>query len=74
MNKESVFNFNAPDYLIDVSNLVRAHPNADVMVVRANFPYSQFDRNGDYSEDQAWRLLTYNWTDCQRRREALEGL
>ena len=63
VNKESVFNFNAPDYLIDVSNLVRAHPNADVMVVRANFPYSQFDGNGDYSEDQAWRLLTYNWTD-----------
>ena len=63
VNKESVFNFNAPDYLINISNIVQAHPNADVMVIRANFPYGQFDGNGDYSEDQAWRLLTYNWTD-----------
>jgi hypothetical protein len=63
VNKESVFNFNAPDYLIDISDIVQAHPDADLMVVRANFPYAQFDGNGDYSEDQAWRLLTYNWTD-----------
>ncbi len=33
------------------------------MVIRANFPRSEFDGNEDYNEDQAWRLLTYNWTD-----------
>ena len=33
------------------------------MVVRAIFPHSEFDPNGDYANDQAWRLLTYNWTD-----------
>ena len=33
------------------------------MVVRRNFPYSEFDPNGDYAYDQRWRLLTYDWTD-----------
>ncbi|HXG26677.1 MAG TPA: S8 family serine peptidase [Candidatus Binatia bacterium] len=61
--QESPANFNAPDYLIDITDLVDEHPDADLMVVRANFPRSQFDANGDYSADQAWRLLTYDWTD-----------
>ncbi len=60
---ESVYNFNAPDYLRDLTEDVEAHPDADLMVVRLNFPRDQFDADGDYSEDQAWRLLTYNWTD-----------
>jgi subtilisin family serine protease len=60
---ESVYNFNAPDYLIDISKVVKKHPQADLMVVRANYPRSEFDGNADYNEDQAWRLLTYNWTD-----------
>lgn len=63
VNKESAYNFNAPDYLLNLTSEVNAHPNADLMVVRANFPYAQFDGNGNYREDQAWRLLTYNWTD-----------
>ena len=33
------------------------------MVIRANYPRSEFDANNDYAEDQAWRLLTYDWTD-----------
>ncbi|HKF13911.1 MAG TPA: S8 family serine peptidase [Gaiellaceae bacterium] len=63
MAKESEYNFNAPDYLIDLTKLVKKHPQADLMVVRANYPRSQFDGDVDYDEDQAWRLLTYNWTD-----------
>ena len=63
VNKESTYNFNAPDYLVDITSLVQSHPDADLMVVRANYPRNEFDPNGDYSADQAWRLLTYNWTD-----------
>ena len=60
---ESAYTFNAPDYLIDVSQLVKRHPNAELMVVRMDFDHSQLDPNGDYTADQAWRMLTYNWTD-----------
>ncbi|HEX6196035.1 MAG TPA: S8 family serine peptidase [Jiangellaceae bacterium] len=63
VSTESPYNFNAPDYLIDISDRVEAHSDADLMVVRMNFPHDQFDPDGNYSADQAWRLLTYNWTD-----------
>ena len=33
------------------------------MIVRAIYPYSEFDPNGDYVNDQRWTLLAYNWTD-----------
>ncbi len=65
LNKESTYNFNAPDYLVDLTSLVQSHPDADLMVVRANYPRNEFDPNGDYTADQAWRLLTYNWTDVR---------
>ncbi|MGH9274074.1 MAG: S8 family serine peptidase, partial [Acidimicrobiales bacterium] len=60
---ESVYNFNAPDYLRDLTADVAAHPGADLMVIRLNFPRDQFDTDGDYSEEQDWRLLPYSWTD-----------
>lgn len=60
---ESPYNFDAPNYLMDLSDRVAAHPNADLMVVRLNYPRNQFDRNADYAADQGWRLLTYDWTD-----------
>jgi hypothetical protein len=63
LSNESAFNFNAPDYLLNITDQVKQHPKADLMVVRAIFPHSQLDPNGDYAADQAWRLLTYNWTD-----------
>jgi hypothetical protein len=64
ISKESPANFNAPDYLIDITDMVDAHPDADLMVIRANYPRSQFDGHPqNYDEDQAWRLLTYDWTD-----------
>ncbi len=62
-SQESPPAFNAPDYLIDISKLVRQHADANIMVVRANYDFSQFDGNHDYASDQAWRLLTYDWTD-----------
>jgi len=55
--------FNAPNYLVDITRLVRSHPGTDLMVIRANYPYAQFDPNNDYNADQQWRMVTYNWTD-----------
>ncbi|HEY7003061.1 MAG TPA: S8 family serine peptidase [Gaiellaceae bacterium] len=62
VSDESTFNFNAPDYLMDLTSLVKSHPS-DLMVIRANFPRKQFDGDADYTADQAWRLLAYDWTD-----------
>ena len=56
-------NFNAPDYLINITNNIKAHPDADLVVIRATYPHDKFDGNTDYQSDQAWRLLAYNWTD-----------
>ena len=61
--KESTGNFNAPDYLIDLTSKVKKHKDADLMVVKLEYPRSQFDGDNNLAEDQAWRLLTYNWTD-----------
>jgi len=63
ISQESTSNFNAPDYLMNITSMVNAHPDADLMVIRANYPRSEFDGNANYAADQAWRLLTYNWTD-----------
>ncbi|MFI7064595.1 hypothetical protein ACIBL3_26630 [Kribbella sp. NPDC050124] len=63
LSKESTANFNAPDYLIDLTKKVRQHRDADLMVVKLEYPRSQFDGDNNLTEDQGWRLLTYNWTD-----------
>lgn len=63
VSEESVNNFNAPDYLIDITDRVKDHRRSDLMVIRLNFPREQFDSNVDYVTDQDWRLLAYNWTD-----------
>ena len=63
LSKESVPNFNVPDYLIDISDAVAAHPNADMIAISASFPLSEFDVDSDYTYDQRWRLLAYDWTD-----------
>jgi Subtilase family len=65
---ESPYNFNAPDYLRDLSSMIKSHKNADLMVVRTTYPRAQFDPNGDYAADQAWRPLLYSWTDIDRDR------
>jgi hypothetical protein len=62
-SQESTSNFDVPDYLIDITDKIKAHPDADIVVIRATYPWSEFDGNGDNHSDQAWRLLAYNWTD-----------
>ncbi len=64
--KESEYSFNSPDYLLDLSSAINAHPNADLMVIRANYPHGQLDTNGDFEADQKWRMVTYRWTDANR--------
>ncbi len=63
LSQESAPNFNAPDYLMNITSNIKAHPDADLVVIRATYPHSEFDGNTDYKSDQAWRLLAYNWTD-----------
>ena len=63
ISQESVGNFNVPDYLIDISDMVAAHPNADMIAISANFNLDEFDVDHDYAYDQRWRLLAYDWTD-----------
>lgn len=60
VDQESRSNFNAPDYLFPIENVPE---NADLMIVSANFPFEQFDPDGDYEQNQLWRLLIYDWTD-----------
>ncbi len=63
VGKESPNSFNAPDYLINLTSQVKAHPSADLMVIRAIYPHSEFDPNADSVNDQRWTLLAYDWTD-----------
>ncbi|MGQ9599176.1 MAG: choice-of-anchor J domain-containing protein [Anaerolineae bacterium] len=37
--------------------------DTELMVVRQIFPYGEFDPNGDYTWDQRYYLMVYNWTD-----------
>ena len=37
--------------------------DTDLMIVRQMFPYDQFDPNGDYSWDNRFYLVVYNWQD-----------
>jgi hypothetical protein len=66
VSSESPYNFNAPDYLLDLTAMAKEHRDADLMVVRLNYPRDQFDPNADYVANQDWRLLMYSWKDLNR--------
>jgi uncharacterized repeat protein (TIGR01451 family) len=38
-------------------------PGTDMMVVRQMFPFDEFDANRDYSWDNRFYLMVYNWKD-----------
>lgn len=61
LSEESSYTFNAPQYLKRIDGMIPA--NTDLMLLRANFPFDQFDADANYSRDQNWRVLVYNWTD-----------
>lgn len=59
---ESGYSFHAPDYLIPITpTLIPA--DTDLMVVRLVQPLTMFDPDGDYTTENFWRNLVYNWTD-----------
>src|SRR5262249_52773240 len=62
-SQESPYSFNAPSYLVNLTNLVKQHKDADLMVIRANYPYAEMDPDDNYAVDQTWRLITYDWSD-----------
>ena len=66
------YNFNAPDYVIDITERVKRHKKADLMVVRVNFPYSQFDANGDYVDRSGMAPADVQLEGSGRRRPDLQ--
>ncbi len=38
-------------------------PDTDLMIVRQIFPYGEFDPDGNYTWDNRFYLMVYNWTD-----------
>jgi hypothetical protein len=63
IGQETPGNFSVPDYLVDISDMVAAHPGADMIAISATFPHDEFDVDADYAYDQRWRLYAYDWTD-----------
>ncbi len=67
---ETASTFNAPNYLIPITSTsvvtyqnIAIPANTKLMIVRQNHPFSQFDPDGNYNQNQYWRLLVYNWSD-----------
>lgn len=57
--------FGAPDYALDLTGWVSAHPDADLMAVRMTVPFEHFDTLPPTPPTgrNAWRLMVYNWWD-----------
>jgi len=55
----------APDYALDLTGWVTAHPEADLMVVRLTTPFEHFNDEppNPPTVRNAWRLMVYNWWD-----------
>jgi len=61
LTQEDAYSFNRPGYL---RNLTPDIPTGtDLMVVRVIYPYGEWDMDGDYVQDQYWRVVVYDWTD-----------
>jgi hypothetical protein len=59
--QESAYSGNKPDYLWDITNLIPA--GTDLVEVKVAFPFGEFDPDGNYSQNQEWRAVVYDWTD-----------
>ena len=59
------YNYGVPDYALNISQWVTAHPDADLMVVRLTTPFEHFDTVPPTppSFRNLWRLMVYNWWD-----------
>lgn len=54
--------FTIPDYLLDITDLIEQY-NPDMVRAHVMFPYSRFDGDGNYFEDNSVRSLFYDWSD-----------
>jgi len=61
LSQEDAYSFNRPGYLRNLTPDIPA--GTDLMVVRVIYPYSEWDIDGDYVQDQYWRVVLYDWTD-----------
>jgi uncharacterized repeat protein (TIGR01451 family) len=55
----------APDYALNLTDWVTAHPGADLMMVRMQVPFEHFNElpPNPPTVNNRWRLLAYNWWD-----------
>jgi hypothetical protein len=58
---EDEYDFNHPDYLMEISELIPQ--GTDLMVVQAIAPLAELDHDGDYEYDSRWTVLVYDWID-----------
>lgn len=58
---EASYNFNRPNYLLDIPGGIPA--GTDLLIVRAVYPYDEWDPDHNYAENNRWRLLVYDWKD-----------
>ncbi|NLE61435.1 MAG: S8 family peptidase, partial [Planctomycetes bacterium] len=48
--------------------------DTDLMVVRMLYPFEQYDADGDYTYDNRYSLMVYNWTDINGNGKVWEDL
>lgn len=60
---DTEYEWDVPHYLWDVTDLVPE--GTDMVVMRFNYPWDQFDPNLDYQTDltNSWYLTSYDWKD-----------
>ena len=61
INTEDPYNFNRPNYLMNITNKIPQ--GTDLMVMKMAQPFSEFDTDSNYAIDNRWVLLAYDWTD-----------
>jgi uncharacterized repeat protein (TIGR01451 family) len=54
--------FTEPSWLVDITSEVVSN-DPDLVRAQVIFPYSVFDVGADYSDDNLWRALFYDWKD-----------
>ncbi len=58
------YGFGAPDYALDLTDWITAHPEADLVVVRMWEPFEHFNAlTPTQVVSNGWRLVVYNWWD-----------
>ncbi len=54
--------FRRPTWITDITSLIDEY-DPDLVRAQVIFPYSVFDTDGNYSYDNSWHVLFYDWTD-----------